>query len=227
MPHDFRQVNVCSDPCPLCISNCSKDKTTSTQPPNLDPLAYYALNGNVNDSIGNHNGHMIGNGAFVSDRFDNPNSALQLNGTAQYVYLPQDINITNDLSLSFWIETDTSVSRGWPYGMFIIDRDVCTFSVRDWSVTMGLGGKLIFNSGAGSADSVLISDQDINDGNWKHIVVIRDRLSRLKRIYINGHLDASSGFDSQSFTNNDQDIFLAPAPVIRRITPFLTENWTM
>jgi hypothetical protein len=191
----------------LCVSNCSKDKNANTQPPNTDPIAFYALDGNANDSIGNHyDGVLVGAGTFVSDRFINPNSALQLDGSGQYVSLPYDINITGDLSISFWIATISSDSHPWPYGMFLIDRDVCNSSIRDWSITLGLGGKIMFNTGAVTADSVLISTQDINDGNWKYIVVIRDRANRLKRIYINGQRDITGGFDTQSFGNNGQPI---------------------
>jgi hypothetical protein len=191
----------------LCLSNCGKDKSTNTPPPNAGPIAFYPFNANAHDSTGNsYNGGMIGDPTFVSDRFGIANSALQMNGSGQYVYLPQNINIAADLSISFWIQTTISDSHPWPYATFVIDRDECNSSIRDWSVTMGLGGKLMFNTGAGGADSIMISNQDINDGNWKHIVVSRDHAARLKRIYINGQRDVSRAFDSQSFGNNDQSI---------------------
>jgi hypothetical protein len=202
------EVVVVAFLCPIILSGCGDDKPTTPQTQQLVPVAFYPFDGNVNDSTANgHDGTLHGAVAFVADRFNDPEAAIQLDGSGQYVSLPHDISITRDLSISFWIETSSSDANNWPWGTFIIDRDVNS-AVRDWSVTMGMGGKLLFNSGTGTSDYVLTSNADINTNAWNHIVVIRDGSTGEKRIYVNAVEDVSSNFDSQPFGNNDRPIYI-------------------
>ena len=108
------------------------------------------------------------------------------------------------------MQTTAVDTNTWPSGTFIIDRDVCYF-YRDWSVCMGLGGKLQFNTGTPSNDSVLTSSANVNDGGWKHIVVVRDASNSSKKIYINGQLNVTGTFDNQPFANNSYSIFIGAA----------------
>jgi len=171
-------------------------------------VAYYPFNGNANDESGNgKDGNPVNSPTYVTDRFNNSNSALNLNGTNQYVSLPNSISILNDISISFWIKTSISDNGNWPSGTFVIDRDVCG-TQREWSVSIGSGGKLQFNTGKVETDNVITSNLNINDDNWKHIVVIRNTVNQTKSIYINGQLDKSELFDKQGFSNNSINIFV-------------------
>lgn len=168
-------------------------------------VASYPFNGNPRDESGNdHHGVMVGNPVLTSDRFGTANSAYLLNGASAYIALPSAIAIPRDLSISFWMKTTSSDPNGWTSGTFVIDRDLCN-SQRDWSVCMGLGGKIQFITGAGS-DHVLTSTHDINDGTWRHVVVVRDGGSLKKSIYVDGVLSASDSFDDVAFGNAAADI---------------------
>jgi hypothetical protein len=167
-------------------------------------VAYYPFNGNARDSSGNGH-HGTANGAtLTTDRLGNPNSAYSFDGVDDYILIPA-IDITTDLSISFWLKTTSSNSNSWPSNQFIIDRDLCGVQ-RDWSVGLGQGGKIQFNTGA-NIDHVLTSSSDINDDTWKHIVVVRDAGNQKKEIYVNGILSASSVFDNQPFQNNAINIY--------------------
>lgn len=171
-------------------------------------VAYYPFNRNANDESGNgKHGTRIGTPSLTTDRFGRDSSAYSLSGSSQYISLPSSISILNNLSVSFWMQTTAADTNKWPSGMFIVDRDIC-YLYRDWSVCMGLGGKIQFNTGTPSRDSVLTSSININDGTWKHIVVVRDVSNSSKKIYINGQLNVTGTFDNQSFTNNSYNIYL-------------------
>jgi len=171
-------------------------------------VAQYLFNGNANDASGNgKNGNPVNGPTYGTDRYNRSNSALQLNGTNQYVSLPSSISITNEISISFWMKTNLSDSGFWPWGTFVIDRDLCGFQ-RDWSVGLGTGGKLQFNTGKVGTDYVLTSTTNVNDDNWNHIVVVRDTTNQIKRIYINGQLNTSVSFDKQAFANNSINIYV-------------------
>ncbi|HET6402270.1 MAG TPA: carboxypeptidase regulatory-like domain-containing protein [Candidatus Kapabacteria bacterium] len=75
--------------------------------PHVDTLlAEYNFSGSAIDSSGKgHDGTLHG-GTFVADRFGNANSALQLNGTSDYISIPNasDFNFgkSENFSICFW-----------------------------------------------------------------------------------------------------------------------------
>jgi photosystem II stability/assembly factor-like uncharacterized protein len=184
--------------------------TTGGVPPTLHGLvAYYPFSGNANDSSGNgHHGMPNNSPPLISDRFGHASSAYHFDGINQCIDLPSSIRITADLSISFWVQTTIVDNSNWPNARFIIDRDICG-SARDWSVGLGLGGKVQFQTGAGTSDHVLTSSVDVNEGSWHHVVIIRDSSAYRKRIYIDGRLDTTSTFDGQQFLNNSETICIA------------------
>jgi minor extracellular serine protease Vpr len=69
-------------------------------------VAYYPFCSNTNDVSGNYY-HGVNNGAvFVTDRYGNPNSALDFNGTNSNILLGSSFNaanITNELTIGMWV----------------------------------------------------------------------------------------------------------------------------
>lgn len=172
-------------------------------------VAYYPFTGNANDSSGNgQHGTPVNNPLLVNDRFGNSASAYKFNGIDQRIDLPSSIKITADLSISFWVQTAVVDNSSWPNARFIIDRDIC-FGARDWSVGLGQGGKIQFQTGTTNTDFILTSTVDVNDSIWHHIVVIRDSAGQGKKIYIDGQLNTSAQFDNQQFLNNSEPIYFA------------------
>lgn len=200
MNNDFQPVRTENDAC--LTNSMSMLSLIETTDNSVGLLAYYPFNGNANDESGNrNNGSPINSPNYRIGRSTAAGSALQLNGTNQYVSLPSSINITNDVSISFWIKTNLSDANSWPWATFIIDRDLC-YAQRDWSIGLGKEGKIQWNTGKNDTDYVLTSTSNVNDDNWEHIVVVRDTASRIKKIYINGQLNVSASFDNQSFANS-------------------------
>lgn len=148
---------------------------------------------------------MVNGATLTADRFAKTGRAYGFDGIDDRISV-SGINITTDLSISFWVRTTSSDFDPWPAGQFIIDRDLCG-KMRDWSVGLGRGGKIQFNTGTHTVDSTLTSTLDLNDGLWKHIVVTREAASRNKNLFINGKLNASALFDNLPFLNSSIDIY--------------------
>ena len=187
--------------------NCNQP-AQSTEPPSQPPAnsyAYYPFNGNTNDVSGNgHHGMPVGNPVLTHDRFGRRDSAYQLNGIDQYIILPA-FGISSDLSVSFWIKTTASDPNTFPSGTFIVDRDVGGLT-RDWSVCLGSGAQIQFNTGTTSSENIVSSDSSVNNDARNHVVVVRNTSLSWKGIYINGTLNKSGGFDNGSFTNSSASI---------------------
>lgn len=73
-------------------------------------VAFYPLNGNANDFSGNgNNGNIIGGVNGSTDRFDNPNSAMQFNGIDGYIEVPNSPSLqspSDALTIAGWIYID-------------------------------------------------------------------------------------------------------------------------
>ena len=193
---------------------CKTDDSSPAGPtggwpiPEAGLVAYFPFGGNANDSSGNgHNGTPENNPALSTDRFGTPSSAYQFDGINQCIHLPSSIRIMADLSISFWVQTTMVDMHSWPNARFIIDRDICA-GARDWSVGLGQGGRVQFETGTGGSegDKILTSFRDVNDSTWHHVVIVRDSSSQMKRIHIDGRLDTTTTFDGQQFLNNNDPI---------------------
>ena len=178
--------------------------STAAPPPAQDLVAGYAFDGNTADNSGNgHAGTAVNSPGFGTDRFNDARSALRLDGEDQYASLPHSISIEHDISISFWMKTDLSDDGSWPFATFLIDRDLCT-STGDWSVGLGLGGRVQWNTGT----NLLSSARSVNDDSWMHVVVLRDAAGRSKKIFINGDQDTSASFSNESFANDSIGIYV-------------------
>ena len=82
---------------------------------NVGQVFNYPFNGNGND-IGSNglNGSLIGGPSFVADRNGNAASAISFNGTNQYMEIPANVAIRNNLpvTFSFYINP-SSLSTDW------------------------------------------------------------------------------------------------------------------
>lgn len=98
-------------------------------------------------------------------------------------------------SISCWIKT--TQSKAWDdapaeYGAGIVSADVG--GVANDVIPLALtGSKIGFNTGGDSEDVTMNSSAEVNDGNYHHIVVTRNRQTGQKIIYIDGVLDSFGG----------------------------------
>lgn len=171
-------------------------------------VAYYSFSGNYDDQSGNsHHGTSVNQPVFVHDRFSRPNSAVYLSGDTDYVSLPASIQIVRDISISFWVKTTASDPQPFYEGMFLIDRDVCNWR-RDWDITMGSGGKVIFVTGTDFGDHQTPTSMDLNDGYWHHITVTLSSADSMKRIYVDRILNRKARFVPAPYVNNNLPIYV-------------------
>ncbi len=73
----------------------------------------------------------------------------------------------------------------WWEGMGLIDGEV-PGQPKDFGVSLMEGGLI----GFGTQGITIKSNKPVNDGEWRHIVVTRNSLTRDLRIYIDGKLNA-------------------------------------
>jgi hypothetical protein len=85
---------------------------------------------------------------------------------------------------------------GWIDGNIVLDRDIWggAARLRDFGVSIA-GGRVRFGTGRGERDAsehTLEGSAQILDGAWHHVAAVRDAATGVKRIYVDGELDAAS-----------------------------------
>jgi hypothetical protein len=104
--------------------------------------------------------------------------------------------LADSFTVSVWINTvqDTVTFQDYLDAAGIIAADIPGDYYNDvMPVGMDEFGEIVFNTGDDSqGDDEMYSWTTVNDGNWHHVVVTRDRTTGEKNIYIDGVLDDSS-----------------------------------
>ena len=131
-------------------------------------VAYYAFEGNANDSSGNGNhGRANDNVAYTSGKFG---SSASFNGVNNYIVVPHSnsLNLTSQLSLSFWFKGGgAQISyfiRKWNSGTDITwQADLATGGI-------GSGIDFYVSENGTSSDRVYIRQvgQTYQDNQWHH-----------------------------------------------------------
>lgn len=157
-------------------------------------VAYYPFNGNANDLSGNNNNGTVHGSTLTSDRFGNLNSAYLFDGNDDYIDIEhsQSLNITSNISISFWAKLETSGPYYFPY--HIIEKFDCWGLGQrgndiNWGVTTSNGG---FNVWA----------LDFNYTQWYYYVMKYDG-SNIST-YVNGQLYASEQASGTINTNTNK-----------------------
>ncbi|MHC4941949.1 MAG: GDSL-type esterase/lipase family protein [Planctomycetota bacterium] len=119
---------------------------------------------------------------------------------------PCDVGL-GDFTLDFWLrgelaDNNTSNAGGdkeffeynWIDGNIIVDRDIAGGSEATWGISIA-GGFVRFGTGRGAdlsdTDNTIEGNVNVLDGNWHHVAVVRDAISGVKSIYVDGQLDFS------------------------------------
>lgn len=166
---------------------------------------------NAKDSSGNGNNAIVyGNPEWVDGQFG---KAIQFDGVDDYLEVPLKASITfstgDSLSVQAWIKTDDSPAQNdgivgnykqstealWMLSMSgdnAADRGKCGFSIRDV-------GK---NHSAG-----VTSPEPLNDGQWHHLVGVRDQTAKKARFYVDGKL-INEVDDQTEDINSQQSIWV-------------------
>jgi PKD repeat protein len=156
----------------------------------LNLVASYSLNGNAEDiSEHDNNGTMYGTTA-IADRFLNANSALNFNGSSNYISVPNsadfDMNIEDSYTISLWVKPSIANLTGgliekWNGGT----GNPYPFSIRMWAGKVHYG---IYQTGGDfDGEDWAVSPYTIPINEWTHILCRKDGSSFIE-LYINGEL---------------------------------------
>lgn len=185
----------------ICKGSSIQLKVLNSYPKN-GLVAWYPFNNNANDESGNGNNGTIVGANFVNDRNNESSSALNFNGSSNYVIIndndKQDLN--NDFSISSWIYANsfssisTIVNKHGNGSQF----DGYCFGV--WKVS---NNYLINCQGAPSYGSMTYPNANgkVNLSDWINLTSTYSKNSRILKYYINGNLIDSVIVDFSSIGN--------------------------
>jgi hypothetical protein len=174
------------------IREADGSATGTPQPPpgtpGLEGVALYPLDGNAEDTVGDHDGTLVGNPAFVAGH---QGQGFDLNG-GQYVDLGAPVlNTANDYSASAWVKLDkvngdfqTVVSQDGPAtSEFFLQYSGAN---RRWAMSF--------------AGVRALGPAQPEAGRWYHLVGVRDSAKGELRLYVDGNLAGQA--NACVFTNH-------------------------
>ena len=143
---------------------------------------------------------------------------LSFDGVDDYVRIPDAANLnpgTGDFTVDFWMKTSSQPTGG--VGDNILSkRPICNVA-SFWDIRLGgatgTDGRLrveLFEEG-GANSNFNASTIKVNDGQWRHIAVVRE--GPMSRLYIDGALDISSTGGTTNISN-DADILVGNGPCV-------------
>jgi hypothetical protein len=95
-------------------------------------------------------------------------------------------------SIEYWMRTEASYTC--PNNDVIVGRDDSSTNLHIWTGCSGGGGEAVFQlrdtSGYGGS---IKGSTDLTDGDWHHVVVIRDGSTDTNYVYVDGNQEASTG----------------------------------
>jgi hypothetical protein len=115
-------------------------------------------------------------------------TAVELNGTSDYVTVPRLAAITSDLTAEVWVKGSSSSGSGagttFADSAGLIDAGNAA-STRDWGVAVDATGRIV--AGCGNGGTVLRSAAGVlSDGNWHHVAFTRVRTTGATALYVDG-----------------------------------------
>jgi len=172
----------------VCFAQNQEASVTLGKIPMAGLLAYYPLNGNADDAVGNNTGTMVGESLSAApDRFGRAGRALRFKDDS-YVDIPVDINASEypALTICAWAMLEGPANDGVAYQVLSHD---------DGEFDRGLGidyrgGGVGWSAFAGSGDvlgSKLISRK------WTFIAVIYDQNARSVTLFVNDRKFTTNG----------------------------------
>lgn len=161
---------------------------------NTGLIGWWDFSGNANDKSGN-NYHGVTSGAIVltTDRKGNPAQAYQFDGVDDKISITAEDLENSDFTISVWVKTSQVLVDGLYSQIFMggynggnpdVELALANFSGNNFRHTFFYYIRSDF--AASYDDAYIRTANNINDGNWKHLVMIR-RSNKLIA-YLNGVL---------------------------------------
>lgn len=152
-------------------------------------VAYYAFNGNADDTFGANNGTPYGI-TYVADRFGNTNAAASFAGNASsYIQIATtNLNLPFPLTVSVWINPTASIGDEGPR-IFSTSGYEMTVSVTNGDFNTTNRFVYLNVTSASGASTPLLTTNSIPTGAWSHLVGVWT--SNQMALYINGNLSGT------------------------------------
>ncbi|MFM9946285.1 MAG: LamG-like jellyroll fold domain-containing protein [Bacteroidia bacterium] len=158
-------------------------------------VADYPLNGNATDVHAANNGTLYGP-TPTKDRFGRANSAMQFNGSSDWVKLGTDADFQKR-TISLWFKADTFLTGGSYGHVFSTDNANMQFGACGFTLDNTSGTNRI-NLGLGA--NVKRYTSNVKKGTWYHCAIVANT-SQIK-YYINGQLFDSATNNSTLHSND-------------------------
>ena len=166
---------------------------------NVGLVAYYPFNGNADDGSGNGNDGTVYGATLTTDRFGNPSSAYDFDGTDDYIHVPSDGGLSFDassqsytISLFFFVDSFNNAIGGDLH--IIKDREIGTNSWQSYSILVFAEPykeniKHLHNGiwKTGYSNTVT-SSYTMEAKQWYHVALIV-KAGQTQNLYINGQLN--------------------------------------
>lgn len=156
------------------------------------------------DSAGNnnngtfHGGATFGvSGAIVGDS----NTSILLDGVNDYVSAQRTVSM--NFSIEFWFRSTAGLGSGlsWLNGAGLVATGGGSNS--DFGVSLRADGAIMAGIGTGTT---MVTSSGFNDGQWHHVVFVRNRGSRVLQLWVDGALRASASGASNANLNGSSVI---------------------
>jgi hypothetical protein len=130
-------------------------------------VGWWPFAGNANDNSGNGNDGTVNGAQLTSDRFGNPNSAYQFNGSTSYIQMSKGSIIGNSpRTISFWAMT-SQTGEMVPFDYGDANGNGGTFQIQFNNGCLGIG--LDASNGV-----ITRGSSSLFDNSWHHYALVLD-----------------------------------------------------
>ncbi|MEY5001478.1 MAG: hypothetical protein RLZZ211_1514 [Bacteroidota bacterium] len=156
-------------------------------------VSFWPFCGNANDASGNGNNGTINGINYVNDRFNNPNSSIEITDGLDIMCSSNQFTNPNNFSISLWFNSSNTISSS-PEGLgriFGFDNGQCTHLFnQDRYIDLMANGQIRFHINHTTGNYFAYSNPGKNNGQWQHVVCTFG-IDGMK-IFVNGVLEGSN-----------------------------------
>jgi len=160
---------------------------------------------------GNNNGHCAG--VCPTPATDGRVLNAQVfNGTSTGIDVPADASFDwgkdDSFTIEFWMKRPGDLGGGTSNNEVLVGRDDASTDLHWWFGIHNTYGYAHFQLADKTHDTVTLEGPDVTDGEWHHLVGVRDGVAGINRLYVDGVEVASEphtylqGFDSATAALN-------------------------
>ncbi|MDM8527964.1 glutaminyl-peptide cyclotransferase [Anaerolineales bacterium HSG24] len=175
-------------------------------------VAYYPFSGTIIDqSEQNHLVTPYGDAAFTVDRFGNPNNAYQLDGTDDYLEIPDadSLDMVSELTLVAWLYYEPQAETNSHYTI-LEKSDPANGQARYGLWLIGNQVEFCVEPAIGTGQRCLDSTVSLEVGRWHYLVGQYDGTQ--STLYIDGKLTGKRTDAQSAIAKNETQIFIGADP---------------